>query len=162
MEKSLDWKPWYRQKSYNGDLTEDQKRYLDSFRNGEPHPAVSLFELQQEVQDRIYELEFQLEDHKETHFSQTTFTAVGGGILCCYWGYTSESFLSIGSYFGALVLVAIWFREWRKHQAFRQKFFWRGDIEKGEPSCFSEQEIQRRWELNEVLSKELKTDRSGR
>ncbi len=27
MEKSLDWKPWYRQKSYNGDLTEDQKRY---------------------------------------------------------------------------------------------------------------------------------------
>ena len=78
MEKSLDWKPWYRQKSYNGDLTEDQKRYLDSFRNGEPHPAVSLFELQQEVQDRIYELEFQLEDHKETHFSQTTFTAVGG------------------------------------------------------------------------------------
>lgn len=155
MEKSLDWKPWYKQKSYNGDLTEDQKRYLDSFRNGEPHPAVSLFELQQEVQDRIYELEFQLEGHKVTHFSQTTFVAVGGGILLCYWGYTSESFLSTSSYLGALVLVAIWFREWGMYQAFRQKFFRRGDIENGEPSCFSEEEIQRCWELNEVFKQKV-------
>ena len=48
--KSRDWKPRYRQRGYKGNLTEDEKRFLDSFRNGEPHPATSFEDLLGEVQ----------------------------------------------------------------------------------------------------------------
>jgi len=33
--------PWYRARNYKGDLTENEKRQLDSFRMRREHPAAS-------------------------------------------------------------------------------------------------------------------------
>lgn len=42
MAKEQDWTPWYRRKEYKGNLTEEEKRHLDSFRLEEKHPAVAV------------------------------------------------------------------------------------------------------------------------
>jgi hypothetical protein len=41
--------PWYRARDYKGDLTENEKRQLDSFRMRREHPAASYDTLPGEV-----------------------------------------------------------------------------------------------------------------
>ena len=49
--------PLYRRKEYKGNLTGDEKRYLDSFRLEEKHPATAVEDLPEEVQSYLSELE---------------------------------------------------------------------------------------------------------
>jgi exonuclease I len=48
--------PWYRARNYKGDLTENEKRQLDSFRMRPEHPAASYDTLPGEVKVYIGEL----------------------------------------------------------------------------------------------------------
>jgi hypothetical protein len=41
--------PWYRERGYKGNLTENDKRKLDSFRLQDPHPAATHDNLPDEV-----------------------------------------------------------------------------------------------------------------
>ena len=50
MAKEQNWTPWYRRKEYKGNLTEEEKRHLDSFRLDEKHPAAAVEDLPEEVQ----------------------------------------------------------------------------------------------------------------
>jgi len=60
--------PWYREPNYKGDLTEDEKRELDSLRyradrQGVKHPAATYDDLPDEVQSYISRLQIELYDN---------------------------------------------------------------------------------------------------
>ena len=50
---------WYRARGYKGNLTEHEKRQLDSFRMQEHHPAATCESLPEEVQSYIGGLELE-------------------------------------------------------------------------------------------------------
>ena len=111
MTKKLDWKPWYRRKDYKGNLTEDQKRYLDSFRNGKPHPATSFNDLPEEVQERLTELECEVKEYQSNQAMLTMIAWITLGGYLCYRGYTSETlFGSASSYIVALGMFVMFYR----------------------------------------------------
>ena len=64
-KRKTEFLPWYRAKGYKGNLTEAQKRELDSFRAQESHPASSYGKLPVEVQNYIGRLEMQIYDSKQ-------------------------------------------------------------------------------------------------
>jgi hypothetical protein len=65
MARRNEWLPWYRRKGYKGNLTEEEKRILDSFRMKEPHPAARYWQLPEEVQSYISRLQIELYDKKQ-------------------------------------------------------------------------------------------------
>jgi hypothetical protein len=58
--------PWYRARNYNGNLTEAEKRELDSFRHreseGGEHPSASYGDLPEEVQSYLSKIEIEYYD----------------------------------------------------------------------------------------------------
>jgi len=58
--------PWYRARGYKGDLTEVEKRELDSFRHreteGGAHPSASYGDLPEEVQSYLSRIEIERYD----------------------------------------------------------------------------------------------------
>src|SRR3954451_19161342 len=66
-EEARQFIPWYRERSYKGNLTEEEKRELDSYRwmaqqPGGKHPAAEYGDLAAEVQSYISKLEIELYD----------------------------------------------------------------------------------------------------
>lgn len=84
MTKKGEWLPWYRQKGYKGDLTEDEKKYLDAFTLMPEHPAASEDSLPEEVRDYIADLEFQLHDTKRDTLYLQALVSMGVGAYCVY------------------------------------------------------------------------------
>ena len=144
-----EWKPWYRRKDYKGNLTEDQKRYLDSFRNGEPHPATPFEDLPDEVQSRLMELELDL---KEQQDSASVVTTLVWSALCCYSvyeGYVGDfGVVSFSYYCCALICIAMGYRTYQTYSSRHEHHNWYGDTNKGEPFSSTDESLQRHWEIN--------------
>ena len=73
--------PWYRERNFKGNLTENEKRQLNSFRMRESHPAATNGSLPEEVQRYISSLEMEVYDRKQGSLSR--------GLSCCerYWRF---------------------------------------------------------------------------
>jgi hypothetical protein len=68
--------PWYRDRNYKGDMSEDQKRQLDAFRMQPKHPAAEEDDLPAEVQNYINSIaERLLESGLWQRFSTSTTKA---------------------------------------------------------------------------------------
>src|SRR4051794_24465203 len=85
-KKQEDQIPWYRQPGYKGNLTEDEKRELDSLRwlaqqPGGKHPAAEYSDLPEEVQSYISKLEFELRDERGTVLIGQVLVACGIGVF---------------------------------------------------------------------------------
>lgn len=87
MAKEQDWTPWYRRKEYKGNLTEEEKRHLDSFRLEEKHPAVAVEDLPEEVQGYLSELELAVYDAKQEGVATKAFVLTGIGALAIFLAY---------------------------------------------------------------------------
>ena len=144
-----EWKPWYRRKDYKGNLTEDQKRYLDSFRNGEPHPATPFGDLPDEVQSRLMELELDLKEQQDSASVVTTLVWSALGCYSVYEGYIGDfGVVSFFYYSCALICIAMGYRTYQNYSSRHEHHNWYGDTGKGEPFSSTDESLQRHWEIN--------------
>jgi len=90
-KRKTEFLPWYRARNYKGNLTEAQKRDLDSFRAQETHPAADYDSLPTEVQHYINKLEMEIYDSKQQKIAARTLFVIGIGVL-----------LALQMYFGGL------------------------------------------------------------
>ena len=108
--------PWYRAPDYKGELTEDEKRELDSFRYGAEHqgvrhPAATYDDLPEEVGLYISRLQIELYDSIQEGLAGRCLliSAVGAFLLLNYLGWLSPDYHSAETLlFGAALLLAPW------------------------------------------------------
>lgn len=78
--------PWYRANGYDGNMSEHEKRVLDSFRLQRTHPAASYDSLPAEVQSYISNLELTIYDNKQDALAYGCLVVSGIGALNLYQG----------------------------------------------------------------------------
>ncbi|NEJ83381.1 hypothetical protein GR268_43720 [Rhizobium leguminosarum] len=117
-----EWLPWYRAPGYKGNLTEAQKRQLDSFRTQDRHPAASYSDLPDEVQSYISRLELENYDFKQGKAAGATLVGSAFGALmlgASYFGVNIPPANSIWSYVIAILfLIVPWFHyswQWKRN-----------------------------------------------
>ena len=146
-----EWVPWYRRKEYKGNLTEEEKRYLDSFRLEEKHPAAAVENLPGEVQAYLSELELAVYDARQDGIASSAFLFTGIGVLLLYLTYCEIVWLPLlGGYIaGGVMIILAWInysREWKKNAA----GLWIKDDGKGVPFSRTEEKLQEYWELEAI------------
>ena len=139
--------PWYRVKSYDGNLTEAEKRHLDQIRMKDPHPATSFDDLPEEVQSYVRGLQFAIYDSKQEKAAAKAFIFSAVGVALIYSGYKGTAFFPLPSIiFGFVVLIGAWplyVREWKKNaEEFRPR-------DEKAPTHIDEL-LRREWELDEI------------
>lgn len=119
MSEKQSWLPWYRQKNYDGNLTEEEKRILDSFRIQGEHTAARNEDLPNEVQSYINVLELELYDLKQDSAANKAFALSAFAVFLIYLAYTGQAYSAIGAYIaGAIIVVLAWLgyrRTWNKN-----------------------------------------------
>ncbi|MEM9223465.1 MAG: hypothetical protein AAGB11_13820 [Pseudomonadota bacterium] len=159
MQKKADWVPWYRRKKYDGDLTEEEKRYLDSIRYSGLHPTQSYLDLSAETQTYIDLMEIELYDEIQAAAARKMMVFAIFGLMIFASAFLTISFdlrfsfddLSYLNCVGGLGLVLLaWFnyrREW-KVNADQMRVEQEG---KGVPTTRTDEAIQKQWELSEIV-----------
>jgi len=151
MAKEQDWIPWYRRKEYKGNLTEEEKRHLDSFRLEENHPAVAFENLPEEVQGYLSELELAVYDAKQEGVATKAFMLTGIGALMAFLAYRELGWLPslVGYVIGGAIIAFAWInysREWKKNAG----GLWINQKGRGVPFSRTEEKLQEYWELDEI------------
>lgn len=148
MAGKADWVPWYRRKDYKGNLSEEEKRALDSFRFEERHPATSYEDLPEDVQKYISRIELELYDKKQEIAAGKAFTLTGIAAFLIYLIYIDNAYYSPVAYvFSAAIVFFAWLnyrREWNKNA---NELFPKED---GAPSHIDEG-IQSEWEQDYIV-----------
>ncbi len=144
MNENVEWVPWYRRNDYKGDLSEEEKRTLDSFHAQNAHPATSVDELPQEAQNYIMRLEIELYDERQQAAAgEAIFMSVVSAFFA-YSVYPNTTYVSFISYFlCATLFVLSWIKYRRVWKANASKLF---PKEKGAPSR-SDHELQYEYEF---------------
>ena len=111
--------PWYRERNFKGNLTENEKRQLNSFRMRESHPAATNGSLPEEVQRYISSLEMEVYDRKQGSLvgGCLVVSVIGAFFLVRYIvGYQEGSFWAYTWALCLLVLPWIYYPiQWRKN-----------------------------------------------
>lgn len=147
MTKKGEWLPWYRQKGYKGDLTEDEKKYLDAFTLMPEHPAASEDDLPEEVSAYIAELQFLLHDAKRDTLYWGALASIGVGAYFVYEAAFGDAWTGspllylIG--FSLIFYTPFYLRKETRRLAKELLF----KTETGGPETTSEVGIRRHWEL---------------
>jgi hypothetical protein len=146
--------PWYRKRGYKGNLTEEEKRELDSYRwlaqrEGGKHPAADYSDLPEEVQMYISKLEIELYDkiQSEPVLGALLLNAIFGFYLLNYFGWIAPKY---DSNWLALLSIAMLIVPWIYYAfKFRRNAdeFWERSGSEG---------IMSEWELEHVISKKTK------
>ena len=143
MSRADEWIPWYRREDYSGNLTEEEKRHLDSFRLEKKHPAAAFEDLPKEVS--VY-------DAKEDAVATKAFVLTGIGAFVIVLAYRELGPLSqLFEYVGGGAIIAF---AWIIYSRERKKIadeFWNKREGKGAPFSRTEENLQRNWELNEII-----------
>ena len=112
-KKPVERVPWYREKKYKGNMTEKEKRQLDSFRMQERHPADH--DLPEEVERYISNLEMEVYDNKQQALALCVLlsTGIAGYFLVRYLlGYEEASPLNYSVVIAFIVFPWIYYK-WR-------------------------------------------------
>jgi hypothetical protein len=149
--------PWYRAPNYKGNLTEDEKRELDSFRyqaerHGAAHPAATYDDLPEEVGSYISKLEIELYDEIQQRLVGRCLLLSGVGafmLLNCFDWISPNYHSTENLLFGAVLLVAPLVYYPIKFRKNADQHF--GDTTEG---------IRTEWELKYIVNK--KTAKSSR
>ena len=104
--------PWYRRRNYKGDLTEQDKVELDSFRLAAMKPggvcrATDVSELPDDVLSYIAKLEIELHDSLGSSIfgRALAYAVVGAFIVASSLGWTPKYESQIWPWFGVLLIV---------------------------------------------------------
>ena len=156
-KRKTEFLPWYRAKGYKGNLTEAQKRELDSFRAQDTHPASNYDGLPTEVQNYIGRLELEIYDQKQEKIAAAALVVMALGLLTLYLTYFGAPEPTAWRYVsGALCLVVPWFV---------YSYYWKKNAEAFMPTepyaAFPTDEGRRfEWEI-EYLSRRRQVDDNG-
>ena len=148
MSKEQSWVPWYRRKDYDGNLSEEEKRILDSFRMKDKHPATSSDDLPSEVQGYISAIEFELYHLKQDTAAGNAVFLSALSALAIYFGYHGHAFISVAAYLlGAFLFVAA---------LLRYRRVWKKNSEEFSPKLVraphrTDEGIQTEWELDYIV-----------
>lgn len=159
MAGKKEWLPWYRRKGYKGNLTEEEKRILDSLRMKEPHPAARYEQLPDEAQRYINRLEVELYDKKQESAAGKAFLLTGVAVFPIWFGYKGYGDSSpLFSYLlGSVLLIVAWvgYRwEWKKNaDEFMPK-------EEDTPNT-TDEELRYEWELVHIVRHKHRKDAEG-
>ena len=157
-KKQEDQVPWYRQRGYKGNLTEEEKRELDSLRwlaqqPGGKHPAAEYSDLPEGVQSYISKLEIKLHDERgAVLMGRVLFACVMGVLLVAgYFGWkpVNHEGSNFALLFGVALIVLPWFLFFREEKKLRNEF------RAGQCS----ERIRTEWELDYIVSKKTKAVR---
>ncbi len=150
--------PWYRMKSYDGNLTEAQKRHLDQIRMRDRHPAPSFSDLPEEVQSYISGLEMTNYDAKQERAAAKALIFSAVGVALIYTGYKGTAYLPWPSLiFGFVLLIGAWplyGREWKKNA---EEFLPKSD----KAPTHTDELLRREWELDEIARLDSKENDEG-
>lgn len=151
MKEKTEWVPWYRRKDYRGNLTELEKRHLDSFQNAERHPAAAYHDLPDEVQQYISEIELALYDRKQEALIGGTLGLTGIGAFLFFVAYHDLGWGAplTNCVLGAGLIVLAWGRcaqVWKRNA----DDLWIKEEGPGVPFSRTQEAIQRIWELEEI------------
>ena len=157
-KKQEDETPWYRRRGYKGNLTENEKRELDSLRwlSQQPegkHPATEYSDLPEEVQSYISKLEVELHDERGAILIGRVLLAFGIGIfiVASHFGWSiriaRDSTISLLS--GLFLIVVPWIFYFREEKKLRNEFRAGGASER----------IRTEWELDYVVSRKIESER---
>jgi hypothetical protein len=158
-KRKTEFLPWYRSRGYKGNLSEAQKRELDSFRAQETHPASRYERLPVEVQNYIGRLELEIYDGKQEKIAAAALVVSMFGALTLYQMYFGFPEPTNWRYVvSALCLVVPWIV---------YKYYWKKNAEAFLPdepyAAFPTDEgLRLEWEI-EYLSmrrQEVEDDRS--
>ena len=151
MAKEHEWMPWYRRKDYRGNLTDEQKRHLDSFRLEEKHPAVAVEDLPEEVQSYLSELELAVYDAKREGVATKAFVLTGVGAFVIFLAYYELGWFAplVGYVLGGAIIAFArinYSREWKRNA----DGLWIKQEGRGVPFSRTEEKLQAYWELDEI------------
>jgi hypothetical protein len=147
-----EWVPWYRRKDYKGNLTEEEKRHLESFRSGDRHPAATYEDLPDEVQTYISELELALYDRKQESAVTKAMVFSLFGAFAIYSAYRDVAWLgpTVGYLIGAGLIVIGWVnyrREWKRNA---DALWIENNDAPGVPFSRAQEALQQNWEIAEI------------
>jgi hypothetical protein len=147
--------PWYRKRGYKGNLTEDEKRELDSFRLREKrdegkHPAAKFDDIPDEVSSYIIKIEIALQDERQLGLVGRCFLISGlaAFYLANYLGWISLYHGSFELGLAVFFLVAPWVYYSWKHEKNRYEF----------SNEWGNEGIRTEWELEHIVSKKMRRD----
>jgi hypothetical protein len=151
MSGTDEWIPWYRRKEYKGNLTEDEKRHLDTFRVEGKHPATAFEELPKEVQEYLNELELSVYDATQERVAIKSLVQTCVGALLIFLAYLGLGWLSplVGYFLGCAIITFAWFnhsRDWKQNA----DSIWIKQKGKGVPLSRTEDKLQEYWDLDAI------------
>ncbi len=142
--------PWYRQKSYHGNLSEEEKRHLDAFYQLDQHPAVYHGDLPEEASRYINELECELHQERQDSAVTKFFAMIGIGLAVFYVTYNGLGWLgNIGYLVGAVIIVFALYQYYQAHSRNSDWFMpkYEGD---NAPVSLTEEKLFEHWDLDEI------------
>lgn len=148
MPKEKSWVPWYRRKDYDGSLSEEEKRLLDSFRMKDKHPAECREDIPDEILNYISGVEFELYDLKQDSAAGTAIAISVFSAFLIYFAYTGQAYSTVGAYlFGVFLFVAAWVR---------YRWVWNKNAEEFHPKSVgapnrTDEGIRKEWELDYIV-----------
>ena len=151
MSGTNEWVPWYRRKEYKGNLTEEEKRHIDSFRLSEKNPAVAVEDLPEEVLGYLTELELAVYDKKQEGVANLAFVQTGIGALVIFLAYVEFGLLSplVGYAIGCSIIAWAWLNYFRKWKA-NADALWIEQEGEGVPFSRTEEKLQEYWESDAI------------
>lgn len=122
-KEKQEWLPWYRVRDFKGNLTEAEKRELDSFRSLSKHPAITLEQLPVEAQNYIGMLELENYDAKQEKVAGEAMlvSALGLALLGAQYVGCMNATPS-GNFIAGVFVIAPWFYYKKKWAENADKF----------------------------------------
>jgi len=148
MADKNEWVPWYRRSNYKGNLSEEEKRILDSFRLEEKHPATSYEDLPNEVQGYINRIELELYDKTQDSVAGKAFILTLVAAFLVFLAYEDLSYNSFLTYvLGAMLFLFACFQYWRDWNKNANDLFPKEDKAPNR----TDEGIQAEWELDYIV-----------
>lgn len=148
-KKSTEQLPWYRTRDYKGDLTENEKRELDSFRMRKDHPAATYDSLPKEVRMYLSKLELEIYDKTQESLVRGCFVVSVIGVFLFARYFFEYARGSLLEYLGSIsLLVAPWIYYLIRRKRNADEFLPPGDF-----GSRTAEALRMEWELKYIADK---------
>jgi hypothetical protein len=149
--KKGEWLPWYRRKDYRGNLTEEEKRFLDGLRQSGQHPASAYDELPEEAQMYILELEQSVYDAKQSKATYTFLLMAAIGLFTIFGSYRDSLWLApiVGYLSGAGMIFIGWLLYSREFKRNADEYIPMGKVPDS-PNNLTDEGLRRHYEMQAI------------
>ena len=152
--KKGEWLPWYRRKDYRGNLTEEEKRFLDGLRQSGQHPASAYDELPEEAQMYFQELEQSVYDEKQSKAAFTFILTATIGLFVIFGSYRDSLWLApiVGYLSGAGMIFIGWLLYRREFKRNADEYIPMEKVQDS-PNNLTDEGLQRHYEMQAIAGR---------